>query len=209
MGSAKIRVLCVDDHRLVREGLALIIGREPDFEVVGAASTGEEAVALFKSRRPDITLMDLQLPRMSGLDAIRAIRAADPKARIVVLTMYTGDEDIHRALESGATTYLLKDMVSKDLISVLRMAHSGEQPLAPAIQARLADRATFPELTPREVQVVELISQGLRNKEVATLLGITEETVRVHVRSIFSKLRVNGRTAAVNVALRRGIVHLK
>jgi DNA-binding NarL/FixJ family response regulator len=206
---ARIRVLCVDDHRLVREGLVLIISRERDLEVIGSASTGEQAVAVFKSKRPDVTLMDLQLPRMSGLDAIRAIRDADPRARIIVLTMYSGDEDIYRALEAGATTYLVKDMVSRELTQIIREVHAGQQPLAPELQARLTDRANRPNLTRREVQVVELISQGMRNKEVAASLDITEETVRVHVRSIFSKLQVNDRTAAVRVAMLRGIIHLK
>jgi two-component system NarL family response regulator len=201
-------VLCVDDHRIVREGIALIIGREPDMEVVASAATGEEAVHLFERHQPDVTLMDLQLGAMSGVDAIRAIRLGAPEARVVVLTMYQGDEDIHRALEAGAVTYLLKDTLSDDLIRVVRDVHSGEHPVSADVQARLAERADRPTLTPREIQVVELISQGMRNREIAVSLGISEKTAQVHVKNILAKLSVTDRTAAVNVALRRGIVHI-
>jgi DNA-binding NarL/FixJ family response regulator len=205
----RIRVLCVDDHRLVREGLALIIGREPDMEIVGLASSGEESVELCGRLRPDVTLMDLQLGTMSGVEAIRTIKRQQPSARIVVLTMYQGDEDIHRALDAGAATYLLKDMLSDDLVRVVRQVHAGEQPVTPGVQARLAERAAGPTLTPREVQVIELVSQGMRNKEVAAALGISEETAHVHVRNILAKLKVNDRSAAITVALRRGIIHLQ
>ena len=149
MESTEIRVLCVDDHRIVREGIALIIGRQPDMTVVGSAATGEEAVALFERHRPDITLMDLQLGSMSGVEAIRAIRQQDAAARIVVLTMYHGDEDIHRALEAGAAAYLLKDTLSDDLIRVVREVHAGREPLISSdVQAHLAERASRPQLTP-------------------------------------------------------------
>ena len=209
MADSQIRVLCVDDHRIVREGIALIINRQPDMEVVGSAADGEEAVAQFKRHRPDVTLMDLQLPSMSGLDAIKAIREDDPDARIIVLTMYQGDEDIHRALSAGATTYLLKDTLSDDLIRFVREVHAGRRPIRPEVKARLDERASQPTLTPREVQVMELVSLGKRNKEIAAVLGISEETVQVHLKNIFAKLKVSERTAAVNVALRRGIVHIK
>ena len=204
-----IRVLCVDDHRIVREGIGLIIARQPDMEVVGSAATGEEAVSLFKRERPDVTLMDLQLATMSGLEAIQAIRREDADARIIVLTMYQGDEDIHRALTAGATTYLLKDTLSDDLIRFVREVHAGRRPIRADVKARLDERATQPTLTPREVQVMELVSEGRRNKEIAVLLGISEETVQVHLKNIFAKLKVGERTAAVNVAIRRGIVHIK
>ena len=207
--NAQIRVLCVDDHRIVREGIGLIIARQPDMEVVGSAATGEEAVALFKRERPDVTLMDLQLSTMSGLEAIQAIRREDADARIIVLTMYQGDEDIHRALTAGATTYLLKDTLSDDLIRFVREVHAGRRPIRADVKARLDERATQPTLTPREVQVMELVSEGRRNKEIAVLLGISEETVQVHLKNIFAKLKVGERTAAVNVAIRRGIVHIK
>jgi DNA-binding NarL/FixJ family response regulator len=209
MVKSRIRVLCVDDHRIVREGIGLIIARQTDMEVVGSAATGEDAVIQFRRERPDVTLMDLQLPTMSGLDAIRSIRREDADARIIVLTMYQGDEDIHRALSAGATTYLLKDTLSDDLIRFVREVHAGRSPIRADVKARLDERAGQPTLTPREVQVMELVSEGRRNKEIATLLGISEETVQVHLKNIFVKLKVGERTAAVNVALRRGIVHIK
>jgi len=209
VAKGKIRILCVDDHRLVLAGLALMIGRQPDMELVGSAATGEEAITLFRLHRPDITLMDLQLPVMSGLEAIRVIRHDAPEARIVVLTMYYGDEDIHRALRAGASTYLLKDMLSDDLMRVIREVHAGQHSLQPDVQVRLDQRSTRPILTPREVQVTEQIGRGLRNKEIAVELGISEETVQVHVKSILAKLGVNDRTAAVTVAMRRGIFHLE
>jgi len=207
-GGAKphIRILCVDDHQLIREGIALIIEREPDMRVVAAARTGEEAVALFRQHRPDVTLMDLQLPVMSGLEAIEAIRRDDPTARIVVLTMYEGNEHIYRALSAGAATYLLKDTLSSDLIRVVRQVHAGEKPIRPEVQAKLAERAAHPTLTPREVAVMELVGEGRRNKEVATALKISEETVQVHLRNIFAKLQVSDRAAALVVATKRGIV---
>jgi two-component system, NarL family, response regulator len=208
LAKSKIRILCVDDHRLVLAGIELMIGRQHDMTVVGSATTGEEAVSLFRQHQPDVTLMDLQLPVMTGLEAIRAIRHMSPDARIIVLTMYHGDEDIHRALVAGASTYLLKDMLSDDLMRVIREVHAGQRALLPEVQVRLDERATRPSLTPREVQVTELIGRGFRNKEIASELRISEETVQVHVKSILTKLSVNDRTAAVNVAMRRGIIHL-
>jgi two-component system NarL family response regulator len=201
-------VLCVDDHRIVREGLGLIINRQEDMEVVASAATGEEAVSLFQRHRPDVTLMDLQLGAMSGVEAIRAIRDQAADARIIVLTMYQGDEDIFRALEAGAATYLLKDTLSDDLIRVVREVHAGRHSLRPELEARLAERAAGPTLTPRELEVMELISAGLRNKEIAASLGISEETAQVHVKHILAKLKVKDRSAAITVALRRGIIHL-
>lgn len=205
----RIRVLCVEDHRIVREGLTLILGRQPDMEVVGAAESGEEGVELFAQLRPDITLMDLRLGEMTGVEAIRIIRHQDAKARIVVLTMYQGDEDIYRALGAGATTYLLKDMLSSELVNVVRQVHAGEHPVVPQVEAQLAERAKRPRLTAREVQVLELISQGMRNKEIAYALGISQETGHVHVRNILAKLGVKDRSGAVNVALKRGIIHIE
>lgn len=202
----RIRILCVDDHQLIREGITLIIEREPDMRVVASARTGEEAVALFKEHRPHVTLMDLQLPMMSGLEAIQAIRRHDPAARVIVLTMYEGNEHIYRALTAGAATYLLKDTLSSDLIRVVRQVHAGEKPLRPEVQAKLAERAAHPTLTPREVEVMELVNEGRRNKEVAAALHITEETVQVHLRNIFAKLQVSDRAAALTVATKRGIV---
>lgn len=206
--SPVIRVLCVDDHRIVREGIGLIIGKQADMCVVGSAACGEDAIALFDRERPDVTLMDLQLGQMSGLQAIRAIRRISTDARIVVLTMYQGDEDIYRALDAGAATYLLKDSLADDLVRVIREVHGGRRPISPDVEARLADRARLPPLTPREVEIIELIAQGMRNKEIAAALGISTETVQVHVKNVLGKLNVNDRTAAINVAIRRGIIHI-
>jgi DNA-binding NarL/FixJ family response regulator len=209
MSNPVIRVLCVEDHRIVREGLALIINQEPDMKVVGSCATVVEAIELFRTLRPDVTLMDLRLGTSSGVDAIKAIRADDANARIIVLTMYEGDEDIFRAHQAGATTYLLKDTLSSDLVRVVREVHAGERPVLPEVQARLAERASMPTLTSREVEVIQLISQGLRNKEVGAMLGITEGTVQIHVKNIFAKLNVNDRTGAVQVAVRRGLIHMR
>ena len=206
---SSIRVLCVDDHRIVREGIALILAREPDIQVVTSAANADEAVAEFKRHRPDVTLMDLRLGERNGIDAIKEIRRDHPDARIVVLTMYQGDEDIHRALSAGAATYLLKDALSDDLIRVVREVHAGGHPMAPDVRARLDQRAAHPTLTPREIQVLQLVSLGKRNKEIAAILGLSDDTVPVHVKNIFAKLRVNERTAAVNVGLRRGIIHIE
>ena len=198
----------MDDHRLVREGIALIINREPDMHVVGAASTGEEAVEIFQRTQPDITLMDLQLGEMSGVEAIRAIRAESPGARIIVLTMYHGNEDIYRAMQAGATTYLVKNMLSDDLIRVVREVYAGERPMSADVEEKLQERARQPALTARELQVLELVAQGLRNKEIAARLEISDETVGVHVKNLLSKLNATDRTAAVSVAVRRGIIRL-
>jgi two-component system NarL family response regulator len=208
MAGSPIRLLCVDDHRIVREGLALIIGQHSDLDVVAMAESGEQAVELFRAHRPDVTLMDLSLPNMSGVDAIRAIRAEDPHARVIVLTMYEGNEDVHRALKAGAMAYLLKDIRADDLVRVIRTAHAGRTEIGPTIEARLAERASHPTLTSRETRIVELMAQGLRNKEIGVTLDISEATVRVHVKNVFAKLGVHERTTAVRVALSRGIVHL-
>ena len=201
-----IRILCVDDHPLVREGVARKIGRQPDMKVIGTASTGEEAVELFERDHPDVVLMDLQLPGMRGTEAIAAIRRVDPEARIIVLTMYGGDEDIFRAIHAGAASYLLKDALSNELVSTVRRVYAGERPILPVIAERLASRIG---LSPREVDILELIAAGKRNKEIADALGITQETVQTHIKRLFVKLNVTDRTAAVTVALSRGIVHIK
>ena len=203
-----IRVLCTDDHLIVREGIELIINQQPDMRVVASAATGEEAIELYRTHRPDVTIMDLQLGTMSGLEAIRNIRRDDPSARIVVLTMYQGDEDVYGAMQAGASTYLFKDAISDDLIRVIRSVHAGEHPVTAAVEARLAERAARPALTKRELQVLTSISRGMRNREIATELDVTEDTVIVHVRNIFWKLNVKDRTEAAHVALRRGIIHV-
>jgi DNA-binding NarL/FixJ family response regulator len=203
-----IRILCVDDHAIVREGIRLIVEQQPDMKVVGAAGTITEAVALFEEIRPDVTLMDLRLGPQNGIDAIRAIRRIDPSARTIVLTVHQGDEDIYQAMAAGAVTYMLKDTLADDLIRTIRDVHDGKRPIHPIVAAGLKERALLPPLTPREVQVLELIAQGSRNREIAVILGIHEETVGVHVSHILDKLDVDDRTAATTVALRRGIIRL-
>ena len=204
----RITVLCVDDHRIVREGLRMIINGEPDMTVIETAATGSEAVERYRRHSPDITLMDLQLPEMGGVDAIRTIRRFDAEARIIVLTMYKGDEDIHRAIEAGAATYLLKDTLADDLPRIVRDVHTGRRPLPLDVQARLQERAAHPTLTTREIEVMELVAAGRRDKEIAVALAISSLTVRVHVKNIFAKLGVSDRTEAMRVAIRRGIIHV-
>jgi DNA-binding NarL/FixJ family response regulator len=208
MPNKSIRVLCVEDHQIVREGLVLIMERHADMTVVGSAASGEEGVELYRQLSPDVTVMDLQLEVMSGVDAIRAIRRNEPTAKIVVLTMYAGYEDIFKALEAGATTYLLKDTVSDDLVRVIREVYAGQHPVRPDVEAKLAERAAGPRLTSRETEVMTLIATGMRNREIGIALGISEETVHVHVRKILSKLKVQDRTAALKAAVRCGIIHL-
>jgi two-component system NarL family response regulator len=204
----RITVLCVDDHRIVREGLRMIINSEPDMVVIDAAATGGEAVMRYREHSPDITLMDLQLPDISGVEAIREIRRLDANARIIVLTMYKGDEDIHRAMGAGASTYLLKDTLSDDLPRIVREVHAGGQALPPDVAARLEERAASPTLTPREVEVMRLVAAGRRDKEIAVALAISSQTARVHMKNIFLKLGVSDRTEAMSVAIRRGIIHI-
>src|SRR5688572_12502314 len=204
-----IRVLCVDDHRLMREGVARIVGVHADMEVVGGASNGEQAVAQFVEQRPDVTLMDLQLPVVNGIEAIRRIRQLDGDARIVVLTMYHGDEDIHRAFDAGAMGYVLKDSISDDLIHVIREVHLGRRVVAPEIQQALDERKRHPSLSLREQQVLELVAEGMRNKEIAAALGISADTAGMHVKNLYTKLDVHDRTAAVAKAIRRGIIRIQ
>jgi two-component system, NarL family, response regulator len=205
----RIRVLCVDDHPIVTEGISAIINRQPDMVVVASADSVDGAIKQFRSERPDVTLMDLQLRDDNGVDAIHVIHEESPGARIVVLTVHQGDEDIFRALEAGAVAYLLKEEVPDDLVRIIRQVYSGEvPPMRPDLKERLAKRGTTPVLTAREIQVLHLVSQGLRNKEIAAVLGISDETARVHVKNILAKLEVNDRSAAVNVGIRRGIIHL-
>jgi DNA-binding NarL/FixJ family response regulator len=176
--------------------------------VVAEAANGEEAVEMYQRFRPGVTLMDLQLPRLNGLEATRAIRRLDPGARIVVLTMYQGDEDIYRAIQAGAAGYVLKDSVSDELLRVIREVHGGGTAVPPDVAAKLALRPSQTALTAREVQVLEVLTTGMRNKEIADVLGITEETARTHIKNIFNKLNVHDRTAALAEAVRRGLIHL-
>ena len=208
MEQRRIRILVVDDHALMRVGLVASIGGEPDMEIVAAASNGREAVEFFRQHRPDITLMDLKMPVMGGVEAIQAIRGEFPSAKIIVLSTYEGDDDIFRALEAGATSYLLKDTLAEDLVRVIREVFAGGRPLPAPVAKRLADRMLHPDLTARELDVLRLIARGMRNKEIAAQLGISEETTQGHVKNILSKLGLHDRTEAVAVAVRRGIVHI-
>ncbi|MCY4599625.1 MAG: response regulator transcription factor [Acidobacteria bacterium] len=206
---APIRILCVDDHAVVREGIALIVGSQDDMTVVASAASGEEGVDLFRRHRPDVTLMDLRMPGMDGLDAIRSIRDADPQARVIVLTMRDEEEVMFRAMQAGAASYLLKDTLSKELIQVIREVHAGRSPVSDEVAARLAGRIDGRVLTARETEIVELMGQGLTNKAISASLGIATETVHAHVKHIFVKLDVGNRASAVAAAVRRGIIHLK
>ena len=208
MEQRRIRILVVDDHALMRVGLVASIGGEPDMEIVGAASNGKEAVEFFRQHCPDITLMDLKMPVMGGVEAIQAIRGECPSAKVIVLSTYEGDDDIFRALEAGATSYLLKDTLAEDLVRVIREVFAGGRPLPAPVAKRLADRMRHPDLTARELDVLRLIARGMRNKEIAAQLGIGEETTQGHVKNILSKLGLHDRTEAVAVAVRRGIVHI-
>ena len=208
MEQRRIRILVVDDHALMRVGLVASIGGEPDMEIVAAASNGREAVEFFRQHRPDITLMDLKMPVMGGVEAIQAIRGEFPSAKVIVLSTYEGDDDIFRALEAGATSYLLKDTLAEDLVRVIREVFAGGRPLPAPVAKRLADRMLHPDLTARELDVLRLIARGMRNKEIAAQLGIGEETTQGHVKNILSKLGLHDRTEAVAVAVRRGIVHI-
>ncbi|HEX6605668.1 MAG TPA: response regulator transcription factor [Chloroflexia bacterium] len=204
-----IRVLIADDHPVVREGVAAMIERRPDMTVVGEAATGREAVAAYRAAQPDVVLMDLRMPDMTGVEAIGAIRGEFPGARIIVLTTYDGDEDIYRGLQAGARAYLLKDAPRDDLLDAIRAVHAGQSRIPPAVAARLAERVLAgPELTARELEVLQGIVAGRSNKEIGAALGISEGTVKAHVNSILGKLGVADRTQAVTTALQRGIVHL-
>ncbi len=198
----------VDDHPLMRLGVAAIINAQPDMRVVGEAGSGEEALRLFKKVRPDVTLMDLRLPGMSGLEALRAMRQENPQAKCLVLTTYEGDEDIHQALAAGAFGYIIKGMSHQTLVDALRRVHSGLRFLPPPVVRSLADRTPNSDLSPREREVLTLMVHGKSNKEIASALGITEATVKCHVSVILLRLNVNDRTQAVIVALQRGLEHL-
>jgi two-component system NarL family response regulator len=205
-GTATARVLVVDDHALLRTGVANIINHEPDLEVVAEAGDGREAVDAFERWRPDVTLMDLRMPVMEGVEAIRRIRAIDPHARVVVLTTYDADEDIARALEAGAKAYILKDIAAAALVACIHDVLAGKTYLAPSAAAKLAERVTQVQLTPRELVTLRLMADGHSNKEIATALSISERTVKTHLGHLFEKLGVTSRTEAVRVATRRGLV---
>jgi two-component system NarL family response regulator len=205
---ATVRVILVDDHPVVRFGLAAIIGLQPDMVVVAEAGSGEEACALCAKQPADVVLMDLRLPGLSGVEAIRAIRKERPKLRFIVLTTYDGDEDIHRALEAGAQAYILKGMSHGELVNAIRTVHSGLKYIPPSVSKSLAERPPHSELSAREMEVLELIVKGRSNREIGEDLGISEATVKWHVNIILSRLNVSDRTQATVAALQRGIVHL-
>ena len=204
-----IRILSVDDHPVVRNGIAGLVQDQPDMLLVGEASNGREAIQQFRAHQPDVTLMDLQMPEMSGVDAIIAIRDQFPRARIIVLTTYTGDVQVVRALKAGAQGYLIKNLLHKELLDAIRRVHSGKKILTPELSCEVASHAADDSLTPAEISVLRLIAEGNANKQIAAQLSISEETVKSRVKNILSKLGANDRTQAVTIALKRGIIELQ
>jgi DNA-binding NarL/FixJ family response regulator len=204
----KIRILCVDDHVVVRDGIGAILNLQPDMALAASASTGREALEQYRKIRPDITLMDLRLSDMSGFDAIRAIRAEFPNAKVVVLSSYEGDADIREAMDAGAHGYVAKGMVREELLDVIRAVHAGKRRIPAALAQTLAEHVSDDQLSPRELEVLRFVRDGKRNKEIAAELSVAEDTIKMHVRNLLSKLGASDRTEAVTIALRRGILHL-
>ena len=207
-GPAPIRILAVDDHPVVRQGVAVLVGSQSDMTVIAEASNGREAIQQFRVHRPDVTLMDLQMPDMNGIDAVVAIRAEFPDARIIVLTTYAGDVQALRALQAGARGYLLKDAVQDELLDTIRAVHAGKKTLSPTISQEIAEHATDDALTKGEIDVLRLIAEGKANKQIADHLTIAEETVKSRVKNILSKLGADDRTHAAMIGLKRGIIDL-
>src|ERR1700745_3344624 len=208
MSTKPIRVLAVDDHSLLRDGIAKVLAAQPDMKLVAEASNGREAIEQYRIHRPDVILMDLQMPEMNGVDAMIAICSEFPAARVIVLTTYTGDVQVMRALKAGARAYLLKSLLRKELLETIRAVHAGQKRMVPGVAAELAEHATDESLSEREIQVLRLIASGNANKEIGAQLSITEETVKGHVKNILSKLGANDRTHAVTLGLKRGIIDL-
>jgi DNA-binding NarL/FixJ family response regulator len=204
----RIRVFCVDDHPLMREGIATVIRNESDMQLVAEASTGHEAIKEFRNHRPDVTLMDVRMPDMGGIDALLAIRTEFADARVIMLTTFEGDAEIHRALQAGAQGYMLKNMPRKQLVDVIRKVHAGMKHIPPEIAVQLMEHLGDETLSKREIEVLQKIAGGNRNSDIATLLFISEETVKGHIKHIMEKLGVSDRTEAVAVGIRRGIIHL-
>jgi DNA-binding NarL/FixJ family response regulator len=203
-----IRVLSVDDHALLRDGIARLVASQPDMELVAEASNGGEAIELFRTHLPDVTLMDLQMPEMSGIDAMSAIRAEFPEARIIMLTTYAGDVQVFRALKAGARGYLWKGMLRKELLDTIRAVYAGQKRLAPEIALEVAEHVMDGGLTPKEIEVLRLIAGGNANKQIAARLSTTEETIKSHIKNILAKLGASDRTHAVTIGLKRGIFEL-
>jgi DNA-binding NarL/FixJ family response regulator len=207
-GPKEIRVLTVDDHALLREGIAALVNAESDMKIVAEACDGQQAIEQFRLQRPDVTLMDLQMPGLNGIESIIGIRSEFSNARIIVLTTYVGDVQVLRALKAGARAYVLKGHVHRELLDTIRAVHAGQKRIPPEVAAQLADHAADDELTAREIDVLRLIASGHANKVIAAELAITEETVKSHVTNILSKLGANDRTHAVTIGLKRGIIEL-
>jgi two-component system, NarL family, response regulator len=208
MSGEPIRILAVDDHALLREGIATLLAAQPDMKLVAEAVNGREAIEQYRTHRPDVTLMDLQMPDMNGVEAMIAICGEFPGARIIVLTTYSGDVQVLRALKAGARGYLLKNLLRKELLETIRLVHAGQKRIPPEVAAELAEHATDETLSPREIEVLRLVSGGNANKEIAARLFITEETVKGHIKNILAKLGANDRTHAVTIGLKRGIIEL-
>jgi DNA-binding NarL/FixJ family response regulator len=204
-----IRVMCVDDHPIVRDGLAAVIGTQPDMSVVCEAGDGQTAIVKYRESRPDVVVMDLRMPGLGGVGAILQIRKEYPGAHFIVLTTYEGDEDIHRALAAGAQAYLLKAMARTELLQTIREVHAGKRHISPPVSARIAEHTPRTSLSPRELEVLQLIAKGLRNKEIGAALEIAEDTVKIHIKNIFGKLEVIDRTQAVVIAAQRGFIQLE
>ncbi len=204
-----IRVLCVDDHPIVREGIAAVIATQDDIVAVGEAGDGQTAVAQYRQLKPDVVVMDLRMPGTGGVEATIQIRKEFPTARIIVLTTYEGDEDIHRALEAGAQGYILKDSVRRELLQTIREVYAGRRHISPAMATCLAEHTPRMSLSPRELEVLQLIAKGLRNKEIGAKLDIAEDTVKIHIKNIFVKLEVIDRTEAVVAASQRGFIQIE